>query len=141
VGPNKKLLVKDYQDRMANRSLYVWDTDTVNEMMTFIKHTTNAGNIIYRADGSANDDCVMTLVNLCSLFSNTQFIHLVEEEHDQLQDTVMKNHIDNLMGNITQDNIQMDYSNLSDIRKKVLSEKNIMNMDRNPYSNSFYGGR
>lgn len=141
VGPNKKLLVKDYQDRMADRSLYVWDTDTVNEMMTFIKHTTNTGNIVYRADGSANDDCVMTLVNLCSVFSNTQFIHLVEEEHDQLQDTIMKNHIDNLMGNIIQDNIQMDYSNLSDIRKKVLSEKNIMNMDRYPYSNSLYGGR
>jgi hypothetical protein len=139
VGSNtfkSKLLVKDYQDRMADRSVNVWDTDTISEMMTFIKHTTNSGNTIYRADVSANDDCVMTVVNLCSLFSNKQFIHTVEEEHMGLIDTQTKNLIDGYLGKISVDNDQFDYGNLSDMRRKILMEKNFTT-ETNPYSNRF----
>ena len=79
VGENKNLLVKDYQELMQNKGIFVNNEDTIREITTFVKHITSSGNIRYAADGNANDDSVMTLVNMTSIFNKNEFKEMVED--------------------------------------------------------------
>lgn len=120
VGDNKNLMVKDYQDYMQSRSVVVNEEETISEITTFIKHITSAGNIQYSADGSAHDDIVMTIVNMSSIFSKTDFKQGMEEFIENLNDSIIKNHINNISKNI--DFVEgVDYSQLLDIRRKYIS--------------------
>ena len=79
IGDNKNLLVKDYQELMQNKGIFVNNEDTIREITTFVKHITSSGNIRYAADGNANDDSVMTLVNMTSIFNKNEFKEMVED--------------------------------------------------------------
>jgi hypothetical protein len=78
VGENKNLLVKDYQDLMSSKSFFINNETTINEITTFVKHITAAGNIRYAAD-VGHDDCCMTIVNSTSIFSKNEFREMCEE--------------------------------------------------------------
>lgn len=79
IGDNKNLLVKNYQEKMENRSISITNDTNISEIATFTKHTTSAGNTRYEADGSAKDDTVMTVVTACTVFEKPQFKQLIEE--------------------------------------------------------------
>lgn len=120
VGDNKNLMVKDYQDYMQSRSIVVNEEETISEITTFIKHITSAGNIQYSGDGSAHDDIVMTIVNMSSIFSKTDFKQSIEEFLDNLNDSVIKNYISNISKNL--EFVEgVDYTQLLDIRRKYIS--------------------
>ncbi len=120
VGDNKNLMVKDYQDKLQDRSIVVSEQETIQEMTTFIKHTTSAGNVRYAADGSSHDDTVMTLVNMTSVFGKNDFKGLVEDILDNMNDTQIKNIIDEVLKR-TEFIEGVDYKQLLDIRKRHLS--------------------
>lgn len=120
VGENKNLMVKDYQDRLHNRSIIVSEHETIQEMTTFIKHTTSAGNVRYAADGSSHDDTVMTLVNLTAIYGKNDFKGIVEDLFDDLGNVEIKNLIDEVMKRIEYTE-GVDYKQLLDIRKRNLS--------------------
>ena len=79
VGDNKNLMVKDYQDLMYSKGIIVTNEDNIREITTFVKHTTTSGNVRYAADGTSNDDTVMTIVNMTSIFDKNEFKEMVEE--------------------------------------------------------------
>ena len=79
VGDNKNMMVKDYQDLMQTGGIFITNEDNAREITTFVKHVTSSGNIRYAADGSGNDDTVMTLVNMTSIFSKPEFKEFVED--------------------------------------------------------------
>lgn len=79
VGDNKNLMVKDYQDLMYSKGIVVTNEDNIREITTFVKHTTTSGNVRYAADGTSNDDTVMTIVNMTSIFEKNEFKEMVEE--------------------------------------------------------------
>jgi len=58
VGENKNLLVKDYQDLMSKKNFHITNHETIDEITTFVKHVTNAGNVRYAAD-AGHDDCLL----------------------------------------------------------------------------------
>jgi intein/homing endonuclease len=58
VGTLKNQYVKDYQARMENQDFIICNEVNIKEVGTFIKHTTTAGNTVYKGDGSC-DDCVV----------------------------------------------------------------------------------
>jgi len=129
VGANKNLLVKDYQERMASRSIKVTNLETITEMTTFIKHTTNAGNIVYRADGSQHDDQVMTIVNMSSVFEKTEFKQIIEDYHYEDTPTDIKRVIDEVMDKIEY-NDPVDYTQLLDVRRRKMGIGNKSKMAR-----------
>jgi hypothetical protein len=140
VGENKNLMVKDYQDRLHNRSIIVSEHETIQEMTTFIKHTTSAGNVRYAADGSSHDDTVMTLIDLCAIFQKNDFKQLVDDFIDTLSDTSIKNYIDQILNN-SEYTEGVDYSQLLDIRRRKISQnryKNdiLSNNWNNPFKNN-----
>jgi hypothetical protein len=120
VGENKNLMVKDYQDRLHNRSIIVSEHETIQEMTTFIKHTTSAGNIRYAADGSSHDDTVMTLVNLTAIYGKNDFKGIVEDLFTGLQNTEIQNLIDEVLKRIEYTE-GVDYKQLLDVRRRHLT--------------------
>jgi hypothetical protein len=140
VGDNKNLLVKEYQDRMEERSIVISNDINISEITTFIKHTTNAGNTRYAADGSSHDDTVMTLIDLCAIFQKNDFKQLVDDFIDTLSDTSIKNYIDQILNN-SEYTEGVDYSQLLDIRRRKISQnryKNdiLSNNLNNPFKNN-----
>lgn len=120
VGENKNLMVKDYQDRLHNRSIIVSEHETIQEMTTFIKHTTSAGNVRYAADGSSHDDTVMTLVNLTAIYGKNDFKGIVEDLFTGLQNTEIQNLIDEVLKRIEYTE-GVDYKQLLDVRRRHLT--------------------
>ncbi len=140
VGDNKNLLVKEYQDRMEERSIIITNEINISEITTFIKHTTNAGNVRYAADGSSHDDTVMTLIDLCAIFQKNDFKQIVDDYIDTLSDTSVKNYIDQILNN-SEYTEGVNYSQLLDIRRKKISQnryKNdiLSNNWNNPFKNN-----
>lgn len=120
IGENKNLLVKEYQEKMQNRSIMVSEQETITEITTFIKHTTNAGNITYSADGSSNDDIVMTIVNMSSIFSKSEFKSLIEDFINDYPISDIKTLIDDIL-NKSEQTEGVDYKQLLDIRRNHMS--------------------
>ena len=117
IGENKNLLVKEYQDRMEERSIIINNEINISEVTTFIKHVTNAGNIRYAADGSSHDDTVMTIIDMCSIFQKNDFKQIVEDYIDTLDDTNIKNYINETLNNM--EYVEgVDYTQLLEIRRR-----------------------
>lgn len=112
-------MVKEYQERMQDRSIVVSEQNTIEEMTTFIKHTTSAGNIRYAADGNANDDTVMSIVNMTSIFGKSEFKQLIEEVLNDLSKS-LKDFIDETLKSIEYIEAP-DYTQMHEIRKRKLS--------------------
>jgi hypothetical protein len=129
VGGNKNLLVKEYQERMSSRSIIVTNKDTIQEMTTFIKHTTNAGNVVYKADGSAHDDQVMTVVHTASVFEKSIFREMIEDFHSTETPSEIKRAIDNILSKIEYTD-PVDYSQLLDIRRRKMGFDNRVKVAR-----------
>lgn len=122
IGENKNLLVKNYQEKMENRSLTITNETNISEIKTFIKHTTSAGNTRYAADGSSKDDTVMTVVSICSAFDKSQFKQLISEYLDENPD-FMKYVEESMTGFPSSESI--NYSQILNIRKNnIISKKN-----------------
>jgi hypothetical protein len=140
VGDNKNLLVKEYQERLEDKCVIVTNDININEMTTFIKHTTSAGNIRYAADGSSNDDTVMTIVDMCSVFQKNDFKQMIEDYFDSMQDTEFISYVNETLGNI--EHIEsVDYSQLLNIRRNRMNRyKNDtisdLGMFKNPFKNN-----
>lgn len=119
IGDNKNLLVKEYQDRMDMKSIWVNNTQNISEITTFIKHVTPAGNTRYAADGSSNDDMVMTLISMSSVFGKTIFSQMVDEFANQTGGDFLKAINDFQNGPDWIDPI--DYKQVLDIRKSRIN--------------------
>ena len=122
VGENKNLLVKDYQDLMLNKGFSVNNEDTIREITTFVKHTTTAGNTRYAGDGNANDDCVMSIVNLSSIFEKNEFKEMVTEHFDRFCSTEFKNYVNECLNKM--DYVEgVDYGQLLRIRRDHMNRQ------------------
>lgn len=136
VGENKNLLVKEYQDKMEERSIIITNDINISEMTTFIKHTTAAGNVRYAADGSSHDDTVMSIIDMCAIFQKNDFRQMVEEFSESLPDSEMLNYI-----RATLDGIEytegVDYTQVLDIRRKKLQNRYKNDVLSNPWNNPF----
>ena len=117
VGENKNILVKEYQERMEDGSIEITNDTNINEITTFIKHTTNAGNVRYAADGSSNDDTVMTIVDMCAIFQKNDFKQIIEEYAENLPNRSMFSYINDTLN--TLEYVEpVNYSQLLEIRRK-----------------------
>lgn len=120
VGENKLIMVKDYQEILSDRGIWVSDSGNIDEMTTFIKHTTSQGNVTYKADGTKTDDMVMTIVNLTQIFKKNDFKGVVEEYFENIEDTNIKNKIGEILDKMSYDE-GVDYKQLLEIRRRNVS--------------------
>jgi hypothetical protein len=138
---SKKILIKEYQDLMTRKSFNITNPDNINEITTFVKHTTTAGNIRYAADGSAHDDLVMTVVNACSSFQKVQFQEMAEEWLEKNASTEMKNYINECMEE-SEYIESVDYKQVLDIKNRSgLINKSNRYTRGNEYRSGGYGRR
>jgi hypothetical protein len=131
VGDNKNLLVKEYQDKMEERSIIINNEINISEITTFIKPTTNAGNTRYAADGSSNDDTVMTIIDMCAIFQKNDFKQIIEDYCDSLSDTTMKTYINQVLNGMEYTE-GVDYKQLLDIKRR----RSLKNRYKNDASSS-----
>jgi len=136
VGDNKNLLVKEYQDKMEDRSIIITNEINISEITTFIKHTTNAGNVRYAADGTSHDDTVMTIIDMCAIFQKNDYRQIIEEYIDSLQDTNFKNYINQILNNL--EFVEgVDYSQMLDIRRRKITQNRYKNDVLSNWNNPF----
>ena len=121
VNNNKKMLVKDYQTQMTLGNIVVHEATTVHEIKTFVKEETAAGNLQFHAE-SGNDDVVMTLVNLSTVFVKPDFKTMVEEMLSFDVTDELRRYIEEKLGN-SQYIKSADYSSLSGLREGKLPQK------------------
>ena len=126
VGENKNLLVKEYQERMEMKCISITNEINITEITTFIKHTTSAGNIRYAADGSSNDDCVMTIVNVSSIFKKNTFRQIVDEIAEKITDPEIREII-NEIEKSTEYTESLDYTQVLNIRKRHINQNRYKN--------------
>ena len=135
---SKKILIKDYQDLMSKKSFNISNPDNINEITTFVKHTTTAGNIRYAADGSAHDDLVMTVVNACSVFNKVQFQEMAEEWLEKNASTEMRKYINECLEQ--SEYIEtVDYKQVLDVRNRTGSLGQGNRYTRRSGNNGGYG--
>jgi len=135
VGENKNLLVKEYQDKMEERSIIITNETNISEMTTFIKHTTNAGNVRYAADGSSHDDTVMTIIDMCAIFQKNEFKQMVEEYYETT-DEYFRSKINEVLTSL--EYVEgVDYSQLLDIRRKKIYQNRYKNDVLSNWNNPF----
>lgn len=137
VGNNKNLLVKDYQDLMSSKSFYITNQENINEITTFVKHTTSAGNIRYAAD-VGHDDTVMTIVNATSIFNKNEFKEIVEDYMEKEMDSDMKSYINDCLKN--SDYFEsVDYTQVLNVRRRYMSNKGGYNTGYGNNTGSWFG--
>jgi hypothetical protein len=83
VSGNKNLLIKTFQDYFLEERFSINNFETVHELGTFIKTTTNKGTVVYKGDGT-HDDIVMTCIHAASVFKEHFFNSICEEILPQL---------------------------------------------------------
>ena len=116
IGDNKNMLVKDYQDNMDKKNFIITNEDNIREITTFVKHITSSGNIRYAAD-MGNDDTVMTLVNLSSVFSKYEFREMVEDYAAKIVDPNKLAQYRNILGKV--DYVEgVDYQALLNVNRR-----------------------
>jgi hypothetical protein len=73
----KKMYIKEFKSRLEKNKIRVYEETNIKEIGNFTKHETRAGNEQYKAE-TGNDDTVMTLVNMCSIFETLDWKNLIE---------------------------------------------------------------
>ena len=110
------MMVKDYQDAMQRRDIVIYNEDNVRELTTFIKHETNAGNIQYKSD-SSNDDTVMTVVNMATIFKMAYYhsmVDLVFRSCDKTFQDMVNTHLKNM-----DFNSGTDYTTFTNVTRRL----------------------
>jgi len=74
---SKKILIKDLQKYVKKQMIKLHNDININEITKFTKKDRPGGNFTFNCDGG-NDDTVMTLVTLSSVFSHVQYKNLIE---------------------------------------------------------------
>lgn len=116
VTAGKNMMVKDYQDAMQRRDIVIYNEDNVRELTTFIKHETNAGNIQYKSD-SSNDDTVMTVVNMATIFKKAYYhsmVDLVFRSCDKTFQDMVNTHLKNM-----DYNTGTDYNTFTNVTRRL----------------------
>lgn len=81
IGHNKKLLLKDFQDAVKKDNMVLHNETNIIELKSFSKKETPSGDITFRSE-TGNDDCVMSLIHVASVFDNTYFKNMVDSYID-----------------------------------------------------------
>lgn len=141
VGGNKKLMVKDYQEKIEDQDIIVYERNNIREITTFIKNVTSAGNVKYEADGSSNDDTVMTLVNMSQVFDDNIYRDMVEEIMKEIGNTEVGKYINQAAKNVDYTE-GIDYQALINVnkRRRVIDRRNQKIDEGESYSNELRRG-
>jgi len=111
VGHNKKLLLKDFQNAIKKDNLIIHNESNIIELKSFSKKELPSGDVTFRSE-TGNDDCVMSLVNLSSLFDNNVYKNMIDTIIDYNLSEREKQIILNFIG--SKDNGEvLDYKSIS----------------------------
>jgi hypothetical protein len=116
IGHNKKLLLKDFQDAIKKDSIILHNDITVIELKSFSKKETPSGEITFKSE-SGNDDCVMSMINLSSLFDHYEFKNLVDTYVDYILTEREKQILQKFLGN-KDDGSTIDYNSFGKAHKR-----------------------
>lgn len=115
IGHNKKLLLKDFQDAIKKDNMILHNESTIIELKSFSKKETPGGDLTFRSE-TGNDDCVMSLVNLASIFDNVCYKDMVDSYSESLSDREKSLMIQFL--NMKDDGTIIDYGTMTGAHKR-----------------------
>lgn len=104
---SKKILVKSLQNSVKKQLIKLHNDVNINEISTFTKKETPGGGFTYKAE-SGNDDTIMTLVTLSSVFSHVQYKNLIENYMEYILTAEEKNIINKYLNQKTDDKVNYE---------------------------------
>jgi hypothetical protein len=128
LNQNKKSLIKNYQDMIKFNNIIIHSKNAITEIETFTRHDTPSGDFTYKSEGG-NDDCVMSLVNISTVFNNRGFKNLLEIYLNESLSEQDRNFVEGIIKTDNQSVIN-SFNSIVGQRKKL----NMMNQ-HNPYIN------
>ncbi len=135
----KNKLVKDYENVIKRGDLIIHQYETLQEMTKFTKKITPT-SYTFSAERGANDDIVMTLVELSTVFEHYKFTDLVLSMFETLPDSI-KDIMNKFLKNSGESDV-VDYSIIrTNVRNNIpntnpFSSFNKNNIQSNPYSSN-----
>ena len=115
IGQNKKLLLKDFQDAIKKDNIILHNESTIIELKSFSKKETPSGELTFRSE-TGHDDCVMSMVNLASLFDNVSYKDIIDSFSETLSDKDKSLMLDFL--NRKDDGISINYATMTGAHKR-----------------------
>ena len=93
----KKMLIKDFQTAIKKGSMEILNYHNMLEINYFTKKETPGGDFTFKAE-SGNDDVVMSLINLSSMYNHLRYKDLIDgyiltmkqDEREFIQDYIIK---------------------------------------------------
>jgi Terminase large subunit, T4likevirus-type, N-terminal len=122
INQNKKTFIKNYQDSFKFQNIIVHNKFIIKEMETFTRHDTPSGDYTYRSESGGNDDCVMSVINACTIFNNIAYKDLIEVYLNDVLTQEEKNFIEGIVIDDDQ-SISHSYNMVIGTRKKLNNSK------------------
>lgn len=116
IGHNKKLYLKDFQDAIKKDNMVLHNESTIIELKSFSKRETPSGEMTFRSE-TGNDDCVMSMINLASMFDNTTYKNMVDTYSDFNISEKEKQAMMNFLSS-KDDGSMVDYASFSSAHKR-----------------------
>lgn len=131
---NKNMFVKEYQKRIKQNDISIHHQGTLQEMTKFIKKESLSG-YTFQAEAGGHDDCVMTIVELSTIFENNLFTDLIKRYYDEL-DPKIKQDIEKRLSQAPKLD-GTDYTSLFNAQRTAsIRRSNLNTLNNNPYMNN-----
>lgn len=139
IGSNKKLLLKDFQDAVKKDSMVLHNEDNIIELKSFSKKETPSGELTFKSE-SGHDDCVMSLINLSSIFDTSDYKDMIDHYSEFALNAKEKQMFNDFINFRKED--MLDYTSVRGAHKRFYSNNNktvdMMNLlEKKPFGNSF----
>lgn len=140
VGQNKKLLLKDFQDAIKKDNMVLHNEDNIRELKSFSKKETPSGEVTFKSE-SGNDDCVMSLINLSSIFGCVEYKNMVDQYSEYGLTPTEKIFFNSYMKIKFED--ELNFSSIKSAHRRFYSDNNksvdMMNaLSKSPFSTNDY---
>ena len=135
---NKNMFVKEYQKRIKQNDILIHHQGTLQEMTKFIKKETVSGGYTFQAEAGGNDDIVITVVELSTVFENNLFTDLINRMSVELDPKYIEEMNKKLL--LAPKTNASDYTTLFNANRVALNKRNANKATYdNPYmSNNLY---
>jgi hypothetical protein len=136
VNQNKKTFIKNYQEAFKLQNIIVHNKNIIKEMETFTRHDTPSGDYTYRSEAGGNDDCVMSIINTCTIFDNISYRNMIETFLNEELSEEDKKFIENIAMEDDQ-SVAHSYDSIIGTRRKLKNQKEFFkNIQKNKEINN-----
>jgi len=120
----KKLMIKDFQDCIKKDAMVLHHSGTIIELSSFSKKELANGEVTYKSQ-SGTDDCVMSIINLATIYSHIDWKNIIDTYIDFNATDIEKEIVKNFLETAPLENT-INYKSFRLARKQFINKVDVM---------------